>query len=399
MNASDSERKPQITAIIPARGGSKGVPRKNIKELAGKPLIAYTIEAALGSKSVNRVIVSTDDEEIASVGRKYGAEVIWRPAEISGDTASSESALIHVLDYLKQTEDYEPDLVVFLQATSPLRQPDDIQNAIEILQREQADSLFSACRVEGFVWRSSSETLSPVNYDPNARPRRQEISEEMLEENGSIYIFKPWVLRTYNCRLGGKIVAYRMARLNSFQVDEPEDLVIIERLLALKPGDSHWPNLSQVKLLVLDFDGVMTDNRVLVEQDGREAVLCHRGDGWGIAQLKEVGVEVVVLSTEANPVVIARCQKLGIGCIQACANKLSTLQMIAKQRSLAPEQIAYVGNDVNDVDCMRWVGIPIAVADALPEVKTISRLVTTRLGGQGAVRQIADWILAARKHP
>ena len=321
---------------------------------------------------------------------------IRRPAAISGDTASSESALLHVLEHLQQTEGYQPDLVVFLQATSPLRQPDDIQNAIETLQREQADSLFSACRVEGFIWRSTPEALAPINYDPVTRPRRQELDEEILKENGSIYVFKPWVLREYNSRLGGKIAVYRMDRLDSFQVDELDDLKLMERLLLIRPSRPRQPALSQVKLLVLDFDGVMTDNRVLVSQDGVEAVWCHRGDGWGIVRLKEAEVEVVVLSTEVNPVVSARCRKLGVECIQGCDDKLSALQAMVQQRSLEPEQVAYLGNDVNDLDCMRWVGVPIAVADALPEVQAVSRLVTTRPGGRGAVRQVADWLLATQ---
>ena len=228
----------KIIAVIPARGGSKGVPRKNIRLLAGKPLIAYTIEQALGARSVTRTIVSTDDDEIVAVSKEYGAEVVKRPAELATDTATSEAALIHALNYLRDTEGYEPDLVVFLQATSPLRQPDDIDNAIEILQREQADSLFSACLVEGFVWRSTLGTLVPLNYAPDTRPRRQELDEEILEENGSIYVFKPWVLRKYNSRLGGKIATYQMSRLYSFQMDVPEDIVIVERLLALVTNHS-----------------------------------------------------------------------------------------------------------------------------------------------------------------
>ena len=132
----------QVLAIIPARGGSKGIPRKNIRILAGKPLIAYTIEHARQTPSVKRIVVSTDDPEIAAVSEQYGAEVVWRPAEISGDTATSESALLHVLNYLKDAEDYEPDLIAFLQATSPLRHPDDIQNAINKLQQEPKQELF-----------------------------------------------------------------------------------------------------------------------------------------------------------------------------------------------------------------------------------------------------------------
>lgn len=386
----------ETLAIIPARGGSKGIPRKNVRALNGKPLVAHTIEQALATPAISRVVVSTDDAEIGAVAQQYGAEVVWRPAEISGDTASSESALLHVLDYLAQTEGYEPELVVFLQATSPLRQPDDIQKAIVTLRQEQADSLFSACPYEGHIWHVRDGQLT-ATYEYQNRQLRQDKPEE-LTENGSIYVFKPWVLRKLNNRLGGKIAVYRMQVLDSFQVDEPSDLEMMEQLMRIRLPRSEFcdfSSLAPVRLLVLDFDGVMTDNRVLVDENGREAVWCDRGDGWGIARLKEVGVEIIVLSTETNPVVEMRSRKLGVECFQGCADKLMVLQDIARQRGLTPGQIAYVGNDVNDLECMKWVGWPIAVADATPEVRAISRLVTTKAGGHGAVREATDLFLRA----
>lgn len=286
---------------------------------------------------------------------------------------------------------------MFLQATSPLRQPGDIDSAIKTLQQAGADSLFSACHVEGFVWHEVQGEVSPLSYDPSSRPRRQALEEEILEENGSIYLFKPWVLREHNSRLGGKIAVHKMSRLDSFQVDTLDDLLLMEQLLTTRQPRSECPELAAVRLLVLDFDGVMTDNRALVDEDGREAVFVNRSDGWGIARLKEAGIEVVVLSTETSPVVAARCRKLGIDCIQGYDDKLSKLEELAQQRALSASQIAYVGNDVNDADCMRWVGVPIAVNDAVPGVRSLSRLVTTHGGGDGAVREVAEWMLAARK--
>lgn len=152
-------------------------------------------------------------------------------------------------------------------------------------------------------------------------------------------------------------------------------------------------NWAGVKLLALDFDGVMTDNRVLVDQDGKEAVLCHRGDGMGIGLLKKAGIEVLVISMEPNPVVSARCRKLKIDCIQNCDKKLKALQQLAAARGLKPRDVAFVGNDINDLECLRWVGLPIAVADAEPEVLKAAAYVTRRPGGFGAVREVADKIL------
>lgn len=385
----------KVLAIIPARGGSKGIPLKNIRVVGGKPLLAHTIEDARRSQVITRVIVSTDHAGIAAVANEHGAEVIWRPPEISDDAADSESALLHSLDYLKHTEGYEPDLVVFLQATSPLRAPDDIDQAIAEFDRERADSLFSSCVVHGFVWRQEAERLSSFTYDYRHRRRRQNAPRDLIE-NGSIYVFKPWILREFNNRLGGKIATYVMDPIYSFQVDEPRDLKLMEQLLSLKPRYRELLDLAQVRLLVVDFDGVMTNNRVLLDQDGRESVLCNRGDGWGIEQLTRTGVAVIVLSTEANRVVSARCQKLGITCIQGCSEKLSTLKEVAKTRGVAPEQIMYVGNDENDLECMRWVGFPVAVADAEAAVRAGSVFITERRGGDGAVREICDLLRASQ---
>ena len=381
-------------AIIPARGGSKGIPGKNVRPFLGKPLLAHTIGHARQAPSVTRVVVLTDDAEIAAVARKYGAEVVDRPAEISGDTAGSESALLHVLDHLEAAEGYRPELVVFLQATSPLRRPGDIQAAIEMLRREQADSLFSASPVHGFLWRMHEGRLTSVSMDYRNRPRRQDVGEDYIE-NGSFYVFKPGLLREHGNRLGGKIVLFPDEPLNLFQIDEPGDLRLLERLASLGAGPTAGPDLSGIRLLVLDFDGVMTDNRVVVHQDGTESVWCHRGDGWGIARLRERGVQVIVISTETNPVVAARSRKLGLECVQSCDDKLGALRRFAEEHRLGPDQVAYVGNDVNDLDCMRWVGTPIAVADAMPEVLDVARWVTSRPGGLGAVREVADGIIAA----
>ena len=166
--------------------------------------------------------------------------------------------------------------------------------------------------------------------------------------------------------------------------------------LAVRQNPSRLDEkLRQLKLLILDFDGVLTDNRVLVMQDGAEGVLCHRGDGWGIARLKETGLEILVLSTELNPVVQARCRKLKIDCIHGCSDKLTVLTELAQMRSLCLEQIGYVGNDVNDLACMQQVGVPIAVADATPEIRDTACYITIQPGGYGAVREAADLILKA----
>jgi len=148
--------------------------------------------------------------------------------------------------------------------------------------------------------------------------------------------------------------------------------------------------IQKIQLIAFDFDGVFTDNMVFTFEDGREAVRCSRSEGLGLQKLKDLGIDMIVISTEANPVVAARCQKLGLSCIQGCENKLAALTEIAEQKQIPFEHIAYVGNDINDIPCLRHAGFPVAVYDAHPDILQFARYRTTRPGGHGAVREICD---------
>ena len=154
--------------------------------------------------------------------------------------------------------------------------------------------------------------------------------------------------------------------------------------------------LAAIRLVAFDFDGVFTDNTVLVLEDGREAVRCWRSDGLGLARLEPLGVATVVISTERNPVVTARCRKLGLRCLQDRSDKRATLIEVVAESGLELSQVAYVGNDINDVGCLQAAGLPIVVADAHPDVVPLARYQTRTPGGQGAVREICDLIAAAR---
>lgn len=154
--------------------------------------------------------------------------------------------------------------------------------------------------------------------------------------------------------------------------------------------------LREIRLVVFDFDGVFTDNRVLVGEDGREYVFCNRADGLGLANLRQRGIDCIVLSTETNPVVAKRCEKLRLECFQGCADKWETLTEILWRRKIDPAQVGFVGNDINDLACMENAGVAIGVADAAPEIKAIAHLVTSRRGGEGAVREVCDLVISAR---
>ncbi|MFH1308559.1 MAG: acylneuraminate cytidylyltransferase family protein [Patescibacteria group bacterium] len=222
----------KIVAIIPARGGSKGIPKKNIKLLAGKPLIAWTIEQAKSSKYIEEIYVSTDDPVIAEISKLYGAKVIERPAEFATDAASSESVLLHF------AEQVDFDVLVFLHCTSPLRYPYQIDEAIGAFIKDGADSLLTGYTNDSFLWDGKGNS---INYDFRNRPNRQDKEWEFVE-NGSFYITsKENLLRERNF-LGGKIHHYLMPKWMSFEIDEPFDFELIEILMNKKYGKEDLEN-------------------------------------------------------------------------------------------------------------------------------------------------------------
>jgi CMP-N-acetylneuraminic acid synthetase len=232
----------KILSVIPARGGSKSIPRKNILILAGKPLIAYTIENALQSKYINRVIVSTDDNEIASVSRKYGSEVIIRPESISGDAASSESALLHVLDYLDNLENYKPDLLVFLQCTSPLTTSGDIDGTIDSLIKNVSNTAFSATYFNYFIWEKCADGgVKGINHDKTIRQLRQERTDQYLE-TGAVYVMKVEGFKKARHRFFGTTSFYIMPNERSIEIDEPIDFKIAEILMYERQKNKFMPH-------------------------------------------------------------------------------------------------------------------------------------------------------------
>ena len=389
----------EIIAIIPARGGSKGIPRKNIRQLVDRPLIAYNIQQAQQSNLITRVIVSTDDEEIGAVAERYGAEVLWRPSEISGDHASSESALLHVIETLEAREGYQSDIVVFLQCTSPLTLTEDIDGTIDALIDSHADSALTVAPFHYFLWSDEDNADTDkgaygLNHDKGVRLLRQEREPQYIE-TGAVYVMRTAGFLRARHRFFGKTALYIMPNDRRLEIDEPVDFKIAEVLLG--EINQKIPNIEKlpnpVHALILDFDGVFTDNKVVVFQDGKEAVLCDRSDGWGIAQLKKTAIPILILSTEKNPVVQARADKLDIPCIHGLDNKWNILEKYLQERDMQPGNIVYVGNDLNDLECMENIGCSVAVADAHPKVKSQAAIILTNVGGDGAVREICDLII------
>lgn len=220
-----------VVAIIPARGGSKGILRKNLIDVCGKPLLAWSIIQALNSSEIDSVWVTSEDEEILEVAAHYGAQPIKRPEDISGDSASSESAWLHAISVIEGLGT-DIDLVVAMQATSPIRESSDLDAGVKLLRDKNYDSLLSVTEIEDFfTWRMTHDDLAEsVNYDYRNRKRRQQIEKRYLE-NGSFYIFSPEQLRLEGNRLGGRIGLLPMKRFKMFQIDSPEDITLCSAIM------------------------------------------------------------------------------------------------------------------------------------------------------------------------
>ena len=379
-----------VVAIIPARGSSKGIPRKNLLPVGGVPLVTRAVRAALAVPQISATYVSTDDDEIAAVADRAGAQVITRPPELAADTSTSESAILHGLDVL-ESSGVQVDVVVMLQATSPFIDTDALSEAVTRVRDGSADVVFAAFPTHGFLWRETENGAEGVNHDPSYRPRRQDL-EPQFQESGAFYVMNAPRFRSAGHRFFGTVRVQETDPLWSIEVDTPDDL---HRAAIIAPGDPYRarPRLDRVRALVTDFDGVHTDDTATVDQDGRESVTVSRSDGLGIAALRARGLPVLILSKERNPVVAARAAKLGVDVLQGVDDKEPALRSWAEEREVDLADIAYVGNDLTDLGCLAAVGYSVAVADAHPTVIAAASIVLTRRGGRGAVREVAELIL------
>ncbi|WP_270366273.1 acylneuraminate cytidylyltransferase [Microbacterium algeriense] len=385
-----AEHGPRTVAVIPARGGSKQVPRKNVQRVGGVPLVERAVRTASSADGIDLVVVSTDDDEIAAIAEAAGARVVRRPAEIAGDTATSESAILHALDALE--DDGTPvDVVAFLQATSPFIPSDALAAAVAEVRADRADSVFAAHETYGFLWRDDEQGAAvAVNHDAAHRPRRQDREPHLLE-TGAFYVFRADGFRESRHRFFGRIRAARVPEWTAIEIDDADQLRIARALAALHDSAPSIP----VRAVVTDFDGVHTDDTAIVDADGGERVRVSREDGMGVSLLRRAGIPMLILSTEVNPVVRARADKLRVPVLHGIDDKESALRSWAEQNAVALADIAYLGNDVNDLPAMRIVGWPVAVADAHPLVREEARVVLTRRGGDGAVRELVERVLSS----
>ena len=403
----------EILALIPARGGSKGIPRKNIRSFAGYPLIAWSIAAAKQSELVTRLILSTDDEEIASVARADGAETPFlRPAELAQDQTTDLPVFEHALRWLEENENYKPEIVVQLRPTSPIRPKGMLDNAIRILlEHEDADcvrGVVPAGQNPFKMWRFESEgkPIKPLLEvegiaEPYNAPRQ--VLPPVYWQTGHIDAIRVSTIVQKKSLTGDVIYPLVIDPRYTVDIDNLSDWAKYEALAnsgleIVTPGTDFSrkrPMPEKIDLVICDFDGVITDNRVWVDQDGTETVAAYRSDSVRVRELRAIGIDVMILSSEPNRVVEARARKMGVEAIHGIAlpDKGRVMREVLEQKQLKAENVIYIGNDLNDLPCFEVAGWSVAVADAYPEVIRAADYVLSKPGGHGALREVCDLIL------
>jgi YrbI family 3-deoxy-D-manno-octulosonate 8-phosphate phosphatase len=380
----------RIVALVPLRGGSKSIPKKNIKPIAGKPLCMHAIEAAAASGIFDKIIISTDSEEIAEVAKNSGldVEISMRPPELATDTASTEAVMFYT------AENYSFDVLCTIQVTSPLVTAEDFIGALNQFNAEGLDSMATGVPVKRFFW---TEDGKPVNYDPVHRPRRQDFAGWIME-NGAFYFTKREILDTHKCRLGGHIGIYSMPEESGVEIDEPQDWEIVEMLLQKRKKLLFAEKLENIKLLVTDVDGTLTDAGMYYSAEGEMLKKFNTRDAKGLELIRdELGIRIMILTRENSPIVTARAKKLKIkDCYIGVLDKPSFLDKFCTENQISFDEVAYLGDDVNDLECMQKAGFAACPGNAEEDIKAVSQYVASANAGEGAVREICNMILKNR---
>ncbi len=383
-------------AFIPARGGSKSIPSKNIKPLCGKPLIYWAMKAACECKYFDTVYVATDSEQIRETVNGFTdnppfcgkVQVINRSAASAVDTAPTELAM------LEFAQNYDFETITLIQATSPLLTADDLNGGFELFQTEGTGSVLSVARQRRFLWKQDKDGYAePQNYDVFHRPRRQEFDGYLIE-NGAFYITsKDNLLKSKN-RISGHIKAYEMCEESAYEIDNSGDWAIVEELMKKKKADLKKDEIPDIKMLLADCDGCLTDAGMYYSESGDELKKFNTRDGMGFALLQDKGILTGMVTAESVKLNERRADKLNLDIrIEGCKDKASAIKSLCEKRHIPLANVAYIGDDINDEEAIRMVGFGCCPSDAVPSVKNIADYITNAKGGEGVVREVADMIL------
>ena len=374
--------------FIPLRKNSKGIINKNKRKMVGRPLYTWVLGEAIFS-DLDEIFVFTDDEDIiAFVKREYSwsnkVKALPRSKESASDKASTESAILEFCEIIN----YDFDLFCLLQATSPCTTRHDINNCIKKIEKNNYDSALTVAQTHRFIWDKDGK---PLNYDIFQRPRRQDF-EGLLVENGAVYATTKTSLKESQNRLGHNIAVVKMADEALYEIDSESDWIIVEQLLINRQKRNK--KTDRITHLVLDVDGVFTDGSVQYGKDGELSKKFDMRDGMGLEILREHNIKVMVMTSEQSDIVAQRMNKLKIEDVYlGVKDKFSLLNQLLSDKKLSMANIAYVGDDVNDLTNICSVGWSLTPNNATQIVKQHADIILPTNSGNGAIRSACEFIM------
>lgn len=401
--------------FIPIRSGSKSIPHKNIKTIAGKPLIYWNVNALVKSM-IDMIVVATDSIEYANVVKEFFDDdrimIYFREKQNATDNSSTEDVMLEFLSKYEGSNIVRPeDNFMLVQATSPLLSYNHIDEAIQIFNDNKYgfDSMLSVADLRhNFVWITEQEKYgmsfgTPVNYDFRNRPLRQGFKNNIFIENGAFYISTVENIVKHENRLSGRVGMYIMPYNTLFEIDDPEDWNIIENLLLkykVKESFRNGSALDNVYMLICDIDGTLTDGRLYLDENGNERLAFNKRDGKGFELLKKLNVRTMwVTSEESSEVSKLRAEKLNIDYfVDNCNEKFETILNICEKENISLDNVAYIGDDINCLSPLENVKYPFCPNDAEDRIKAVPNIyVCNKSGGHGCVREVINLIIKAYK--
>lgn len=372
--------------FIPLRKNSKGIFGKNKRKMVGRPLFTWVLGEAIHS-SLDIVYVYTDDDSIINfIEKEYHytnkIKALKRSEASATDSASTESAMIEFAEKLS----YDFDVFCLLQATSPFTKAVDIENSLNEIEKGK-DSALTVVNTHRFIW---NEDGTPANYNPSQRPRRQDFNG-LLIENGAVYTCTKDVLLIQKNRLGKNIGIVKMPEESLHEIDSEQDWTVVESLLIERQKRAKKPE--KITHLFLDVDGVFTNGTIAYTKDGEHTKNFDMRDGMGLEILRQFGVEVMVMTSEQSQLVAKRMEKLQIPQVfLGVKDKYTLLQSLAASQNFSLNNVAYVGDDVNDMANICSVGWSFAPNNAMTEIKQLADVVLSKNSGAGAIREACEFI-------
>ena len=378
-----------VIAFIPARGGSKSIPGKNIKDFCGKPLIYWNLFALEKSELVDEVIVATDSEQIFKIVEEFNflkVKLYQRSAENAQDHSTSESIMLEYINYAKLAPS---DTFMLVQATSPFTRTKDFNNGLRLMSRH--DTVFACAKIKRFIWNKEG---IPLNYDHNNRPRRQDF-EGTFMENGAFCISSVSDIIYHNNRISGNIGICEMEEYTFVEIDEVEDWIIAEQLFIKNHSSDYKFNFNKIKLLLSDVDGVLTDAGMYYTENGDEFKKFCTYDGMGFQLLQKSGIKVGILTTEDRNLNRRRAKKLGLDFdFHGAKDKLKIVKDLCIKEKIKIDEVAYIGDDVNCYSLLSHVGIAACPNNAVDKIRAIPNIIRlNKNGGDGVVREFVELIL------